>query len=468
MLAYVFDLVYLLAAVLFIQGIKMLASPKTALAGNYLSALAMALTVGTTLLSAEIRDYTWILAGVAAGTAAGAIWAQVVPMTAMPQMVAIFNGLGGAASALVGVSEYFRNFEGLDALLISVILLSLLVGGVTFSGSVVAYLKLEERIPGRPIVYPGQNAFNAALLVTSLAVGLYMVVFPDEPRWFLALGGASLVLGILMVLPIGGADMPVVIALLNSFSGIAVSFAGFVLSSNVLIISGSLVGASGIFLTNAMCVAMNRSIWNVLFGAFGQLAGGGAPAPASGASPAAAPQGAVKAYTIEDATTILQHAGLVIIVPGFGMAAAQAQHAVRELTAQLERLGVTVKYAIHPVAGRMPGHMNVLLAEANVPYEQLFDMDQINDEFRGADVALVVGANDVVNPAANEDASSPIYGMPILKAEEARTVMVLKRSMNPGFAGIENRLFLHDNTMMLFGDAKSTLQKLTEALKQAG
>jgi NAD(P) transhydrogenase subunit beta len=294
-------------------------------------------------------------------------------------------------------------------------------------------------------------------------VGIYMMFDPNEPVWFLALGGASLALGVLMVLPIGGADMPVVIALLNSYSGLAVAFAGFVLSSNVLIIVGSLVGASGVFLTNAMCVAMNRSIWNVLFGAFGQLAEAGAPV--TDGAPA---DGAVKAYTIEDGVTILENAARVIVVPGFGMAAAQAQHAVRELAQRLGEVGVEVKFAIHPVAGRMPGHMNVLLAEANVPYEQLYDMDQINEEFKRADVALVIGANDVVNPAANEDPGSPIYGMPILKAEEARTVIVLKRSMNPGFAGIENKLFLRDHTMMLFGDAKATLHKLTEALNQSG
>ena len=462
MLAYLYDLIFLVASVLFIVGIKMLSSPKSAPTGNYLSALAMALTVGLTLITSGITDYTWIIAGVAAGTVIGAIWAQVVKMTQMPQMVALFNGFGGAASALVGVSEYFRLSGQIDPVLAAVILLSLIVGSITFSGSIVAYAKLQELLPGRPMLYPGQNVLNAVLLLGSLAVGVYMMFFPDEPAWFLALSGVSLVLGVLMVMPIGGADMPVVIALLNSFSGVAVSFAGFVLSSNVLIIVGSLVGASGVFLSNAMCVAMNRSIWNVLFSGFGQVATGGA------ASAAGAPQGAVKAYTIEDGVTILSNARLVIVVPGFGMAAAQAQHAVHELAQALIKAGVEVKYAIHPVAGRMPGHMNVLLAEANVPYEQLYDMDQINEDFKRADVALVIGANDVVNPAANEDPSSPIYGMPILKAEEARTVIVLKRSMNPGFAGIENRLFLRDNTMMIFGDAKSTLTKLTEALRASG
>ncbi len=458
MIAQVSDIVYLVSAVLFIVGIKMLSSPRTAARGNYLSALAMALTVGVTLLGGEIAGFTWIVAGVAVGATVGIAAALTVKMTAIPQLVALFNGLGGAASALVAVSEYFRRFDALNPFLMVVILLSLLVGGITLSGSVVAFAKLQELISGQPITYPLQNATNILLLLGALSVGVYMLVQPSEAALFIALGGLALVLGVLMVIPIGGADMPVVVALLNSLSGVAVAFTGFVLSANVLIIVGSLVGASGVFLTVAMCVAMNRSVWNVMFGAFGKVA-----APAVGPA-AASPQGSVKAYTIEDAITILENSSLVIIVPGFGMAAAQAQHAVRELSDKLGEMGVSVKFAIHPVAGRMPGHMNVLLAEANVPYDQLFDMDQINPEFKTADVALVIGANDVVNPAANEDASSPIYGMPILNAEMARTVMVLKRSMNPGFAGIDNALFLKDNTMMLFGDAKSTLNKLAQAL----
>ncbi len=458
MIAQVSDIVYLVSAVLFIVGIKMLSSPRTAARGNYLSALAMALTVGVTLLGGEIAGFTWIVAGVAVGAAVGIAAALTVKMTAIPQLVALFNGLGGTASALVAVSEYFRRFDALNPFLMVVILLSLLVGGITLSGSVVAFAKLQELISGQPITYPLQNATNILLLLGALSVGVYMLVQPSEAALFIALGGLAVVLGVLMVIPIGGADMPVVVALLNSLSGVAVAFTGFVLSANVLIIVGSLVGASGVFLTVAMCVAMNRSVWNVMFGAFGKVA-----TPAAGPA-AASPQGSVKAYTIEDAITILENSSLVIIVPGFGMAAAQAQHAVRELSDKLGELGVEVKFAIHPVAGRMPGHMNVLLAEANVPYDQLFDMDQINPEFKTADVALVIGANDVVNPAANEDASSPIYGMPILNAELARTVMVLKRSMNPGFAGIDNALFLKDNTMMLFGDAKSTLNKLAQAL----
>ena len=459
MLIHLTDFIYLVSAVFFILGIKMLSSPATARRGNYLSALAMVMTVGTTLVVGQIADYTWIIAGVAVGTVVGVSAAQWVKMTAMPQMVALFNGLGGAASGLVAVSEYFRRFGTLEPYLVTVILLSLTVGAITLSGSLIAYGKLQELLPGRPITYPFQNWSNLLLMLVALGVGVFLVIEPSRIDWFLVLAGISLVIGVLMVLPIGGADMPVVVALLNSFSGIAVAFTGFVLSAKVLIIVGSLVGASGVFLTVAMCVAMNRSVWNVIFGAFGKLDAGAGPGVA------AAAQGAVKAYTIEDALVMLENSDLVIIVPGFGMAAAQAQHAVRELSDRLGERGIEVKFAVHPVAGRMPGHMNVLLAEANVPYDQLYDMDAINDQFKTAGVAMVIGANDVVNPAANEDPSSPIYGMPILKAEEARTVMVLKRSMNPGFAGIDNQLFLRDNTMMLFGDAKSTLSKLVAALK---
>ena len=460
MLTYVSDIIYLVSAVFFIVGIKMLSSPATARRGNYLSALAMVMTVGTTLVVGQIADYTWIIAGVAVGTVVGALAAQWVKMTAMPQLVALFNGLGGAASGLVAISEYFRRLDTLEPYLVTVILLSLTVGAITLSGSLIAYGKLQELIPGRPITYPLQNWGNLLLMLAALGVGIFLVIEPSRIDWFLVLVGISLLIGVLMVLPIGGADMPVVVALLNSFSGIAVAFTGFVLSAKVLIIVGSLVGASGIFLTVAMCVAMNRSVWNVIFGAFGQL-----DVAAAGPGVAPAAQGAVKAYTIDDALVMLENSDLGIIVTGFGMAAAQAQHAVRELSDKLGERGIEVKFAVHPVAGRMPGHMNVLLAEANVPYDQLYDMDAINDQFKTAGVAMVIGANDVVNPAANEDPSSPIYGMPILRAEEARTVMVLKRSMNPGFAGIDNQLFLRDNTMMLFGDAKSTLSKLVAALK---
>jgi len=458
MYPYTVDIIYLFAAILFIIGIKFLSTPVTAVRGNYISALAMAIAVGITLITGEITDYTWIIAGAVVGTLIGVFASQMVQMTAMPQMVALYNGFGGAASALVALAEYERQIATLGYVDTTVILLSLFVGSLTFTGSLIAFAKLQELMTGKPLLFPGQNLFNLAVLTGAVVLGVLIVRDPAAVNLFIALGVVALVLGVLAVIPIGGADMPVVIALLNSYSGIAVAFTGFVLNNNLLIIVGSLVGASGIFLTNAMCVAMNRSIWNVLFAGFGQDV-------ATGSGPAEGPQGAVKAYTVEDAVTMMENASSIIFVPGYGMAAAQAQHAVRELADRLSELGVDVKYAIHPVAGRMPGHMNVLLAEANVPYDELFDMDDINDEFKNTDVALVIGANDVVNPAANEDPSSPIYGMPILNVEQTRTVMVLKRSMNPGFAGIENQLFLRDNTMMIFGDAKATLNKFVEALK---
>ena len=461
MLSIGLDLVYLLAAIFFIVGIKLLGSPETAARGNALSALAMALALGATLFSGAIRDFTWIAVAVLVGGLIGLLASKLVKMTDMPQMVAVYNGLGGAASALVALSEFFRNFGMLSPFLTTVILLSLFVGTLTFSGSLVAYVKLQELVSGAPTIFPLQHAFNLTLVLTALIFGVLLVMEPALMSLLLGLGLLALILGVLVVIPIGGADMPVVIALLNSYSGIAVSLTGFVLSNNVLIIVGALVGASGLFLTNEMCVGMNRSIWNVLFGGFGADAG----APGQGV-PAAVQSGAVKPYTLQDAVTVMENASSVIIVPGYGMAAAQAQHQVRDLSDSLEKLGLEVSFAIHPVAGRMPGHMNVLLAEANVSYDLLFDMEQINDKFTQTDVVLVIGANDVVNPAADEDPASPIYGMPILNVDQAKTVMVLKRSMNPGFAGIDNALFLRDNTMMLFGDAKATLTKLGEMVKQ--
>jgi NAD(P) transhydrogenase subunit beta len=452
--------IYLLASVLFIVGTKMLSSPETAARGNYFSAVGMLLAVGVTLLGGEVEDFTWIAVGMAAGALIGIVASRMVKMTAMPQMVALYNGLGGAASALVGLSEYMRQLHTLTPFLTTVILLSLFVGSVTLTGSLVAYAKLQELVSGQPVKFPLQHPLNLVLALGAVTCGVLVVLDPLEMGLIAAVGVVALVLGVLVVIPIGGADMPVVIALLNSYSGIAVSFTGFVLSNNVLIIAGSLVGASGIFLTNEMCKGMNRSIWNVLFGGFGIVEAGG-PAPATEAPGG----GVVKPYTIDDAVTVLESASSVVFVPGYGMAAAQAQHAVRELGEVLEERGIDVKYAIHPVAGRMPGHMNVLLAEANVPYDLLKDMDEINPELPRTDVALVIGANDVVNPAANEDPGSPIYGMPILKVDECRTVMVLKRSMNPGFAGIDNMLFYRDNTMMVFGDARSTLTKLSEGLQ---
>ncbi|MDH5753465.1 MAG: NAD(P)(+) transhydrogenase (Re/Si-specific) subunit beta [Deltaproteobacteria bacterium] len=458
MIDYAMDATYLVASVFFIIGIKMLSSPETAARGNMLSALGMLMAVGATLVSGAIPDFTWIMVGVVIGSVVGIVGALLVKMNDMPQMVALFNGFGGAASALVAVSEYYRLGAQLSPFITVVILLSLFVGWLTTSGSVVAFLKLQELVSGNAVVFPLQHMINLVLGLGTFAAMGFLVLEPGHENIFFGIIAMGLLLGVLLVIPIGGADMPVVIALLNSYSGIAVSFTGFVLSNNVLIITGSLVGASGIFLTKEMCDGMNRSIWNVLFGGFGADAGSGVPAME-------APGGIVKPYTIEDAITVLENADQVVFVPGYGMAAAQAQHVVRELGEALEDRGITVKYAVHPVAGRMPGHMNVLLAEANVSYDALFDMDQINDDFVNTDVSVIIGANDVVNPAAEEDPSSPIYGMPILHVDRSKTVIVLKRSMNPGFAGIDNLLFYRDNTMMVFGDAKATLTKFNEGIK---
>jgi NAD(P) transhydrogenase subunit beta len=467
------NLLYLLSACLLIVGLKMLGSPKTAVRGNALGAIGMLIAAAVALLlgseagsaTGEISQANRLTAigiGLVAGTLVGIVASQKVQMTAMPQMVALFNGLGGAASALVAIIELFNNTEaGKEVLLTSSIpaALSILIGGITLTGSAIAFAKLQGLISGRPLVYPLQKTLNLLLLLGAVASCCWLAIEPQDPMPLYCLAGIAAILGVLSVLPIGGADMPVVISLLNSYSGLAASAAGFVLGNPILIIAGSLVGASGLILTKIMCKAMNRSLANVLFGAFGKAPEGvaGAPATASG--------GTVKSGSPDDAAMILDSAGLVIIVPGYGMAVAQAQHATREMADLLQKNNCEVKYAIHPVAGRMPGHMNVLLAEADVPYEQLFDMDQINSEFAQADVALVIGANDVTNPAAKTDPSSPIYGMPILDVENAQTVMVLKRSMNPGFAGVDNELYGRDNTMMIFGDAKETVTKIVSGLK---
>ena len=467
------NLLYLLSACLLIVGLKMLGSPKTAVRGNALGAIGMLIAAAVALLlgseaggpAGEISQANRLTAigiGLVAGTLVGIVASQKVQMTAMPQMVALFNGLGGAASALVAIIELFNNTEaGKEVLLTSSIpaALSILIGGITLTGSAIAFAKLQGLISGRPLVYPLQKTLNLLLLLGAVASCCWLVSEPLNPLPLYCLAGIAAILGILSVLPIGGADMPVVISLLNSYSGLAASAAGFVLHNNILIIAGSLVGASGLILTRIMCKAMNRSLANVLFGAFGKAPAGAASAPATASG------GTVKSGSPEEAAMILDSAGLVIIVPGYGMAVAQAQHATREMADLLQKNDCEVKYAIHPVAGRMPGHMNVLLAEADVPYEQLYDMDQINSEFAQADVALVIGANDVTNPAAKTDPSSPIYGMPILDVENARTVMVLKRSMNPGFAGVDNELYGRDNTMMIFGDAKETVTRIVSGLK---
>jgi NAD(P) transhydrogenase subunit beta len=468
------NLLYLLSACLLIIGLKMLGSPKTAVRGNAIGAIGMLIAAGVALLLSrdaggaplEISRGALIAIGVglAAGTLVGIIASQKVQMTAMPQMVALFNGLGGAASALVAAIDLFNKGAAdvpvAPELTLSIpAALSVLIGGITLTGSAIAFAKLQGLIGGRPLVYPLQKPLNLLLLLGAIASCCWLAAEPLDPTPLYCLAGIAAILGVLSVLPIGGADMPVVISLLNSYSGLAASAAGFVLGNNILIIAGSLVGASGLILTKIMCKAMNRSLANVLFGAFGK-----APVEAAGA-PATASGGTVKSGSPDDAAMILDSAGLVIIVPGYGMAVAQAQHATREMADLLQKNNCEVKYAIHPVAGRMPGHMNVLLAEADVPYEQLYDMDQINSEFSQADVALVIGANDVTNPAAKTDPSSPIYGMPILDVENAQTVMVLKRSMNPGFAGVDNELYGRDNTMMIFGDAKETVTRIVSGLK---
>jgi H+-translocating NAD(P) transhydrogenase subunit beta len=455
------EISYLVAAVLFIVGLKRLSSPATARSGNMLGATGMLVAVAATLLHWDIVSWIWIAVGIAIGGAIGVVMARGVKMTGMPQMVALLNGFGGGASALVAGDEYLRFAAGsidAPANVQATIMLSVLIGALTFSGSLVAFGKLQELVTGRAVTYPGQKVVNGLIFGGTFALAAYLVAADANLPLYLALTGAALLIGVLFVLPIGGADMPVVISLLNSFSGIAASMTGFVLGNNVLIISGALVGASGIILTKIMCDAMNRSLTNVLFGAFGaNVTAGAAAEGAEGRS--------VRDITGEDAAILLGYARSVVFVPGYGMAVSQAQHQVRELADLLQSRGVDVKYAIHPVAGRMPGHMNVLLAEANVPYDQLIEMEQINPEFDRTDVAVVIGANDVVNPAARHDTASPIYGMPILDVDKAKTVIVMKRSMNPGFAGIENELFFADNTRMLFGDAKKSLTTLVQEVK---
>ncbi|HMP74241.1 MAG TPA: NAD(P)(+) transhydrogenase (Re/Si-specific) subunit beta [Kiritimatiellia bacterium] len=452
------DLSYILAAVLFIFGLKMLGSASTAARGNMVSALGMLIAVVATLIRTDDFSYTWIIVGGILGALIGGIAAQRVKMTSMPEMVALFNGSGGAASLLVGWSERHGNAGMTDFTLVATFL-AVVIGGITVTGSVVAYGKLSEKISGKPFLFPGQKLVNAALLAAVLGGIVLAVLYPaiGYPLLLLAVV-IALVLGVMAVMPIGGADMPVVISLLNSYSGLAACAAGFVINNKVLIVAGALVGASGLILTQIMCKAMNRSLANVLFSGFG------AGATATGST---AVQGEAKPINAEDAYYILESARSVVVVPGYGMAVAQAQHAVRELGELLAENGCDVRYAIHPVAGRMPGHMNVLLAEANVPYEQLVEPQDVNPIMSTIDVAIVIGANDVVNPAARTDASSPIYGMPIINVDEAKTVFILKRSLAAGFAQIENPLFFLDNSRMLFGDAKATVTALVSQFKDA-
>jgi NAD(P) transhydrogenase subunit beta len=446
---------YIIAASLFVIGLKMLGSAATARRGNVVSAVGMLLAVIATLLQGGLH-FTWIIAGVLVGSAVGAVAAYRVKMTAMPEMVALFNGFGGLASLLVGWAEYHMHRDA-PAFTAASIFLAVLIGGITFTGSMLAFAKLSERVTGKPVMFGGQQLVNVLLFAVAILCGVIFTLRPEASYAILIVGVVvSLVLGVLAVLPIGGADMPVVISLLNSYSGLAAAAAGFVLGNQMLIVAGSLVGASGIVLTQIMCKAMNRSLTNVLFSGFGSAVTSGG---------AAAGQGEAKALSPADAYFALEAARSIVIVPGYGMAVAQAQHVVKELADHLEANGAEVKYAIHPVAGRMPGHMNVLLAEADVPYDQLVEMDGINPTMPTIDVAIVIGANDVVNPAAREDKSSPIYGMPIINVDQARMVYVLKRSMASGFAGIENPLFLKENTRMIFGDAKKTLQALLNEFK---
>ncbi len=451
---------YLVASVLFIIGMKMLGKTATARRGNLMSALAMFIAILVTLLDQQILSYVEIFVTILVGSAIGVVIAQRVEMTSMPEMVAVFNGFGGAASVLVATSEYWR-FLGTPGddmpLIVGIAMaLSVIIGSVTFTGSMVAFGKLKGTISGRPIMFSGQHLINAVLFAAIIILSILMVRFPDNELYMLGVIGIALLLGILTVIPIGGADMPVVISLLNSYSGVAAAATGFVLNNQVLIIAGALVGASGIILTQIMCKAMNRSLTNVLLGGFGQTASSGG---------GDAQEIVVKEVGVEESAMLFDSASSVIIVPGYGMAVAQAQHIVRELTDLLEKRGASVKFAIHPVAGRMPGHMNVLLAEANIPYDKLIEMDNINDEFANTDIALIIGANDVVNPAARSNPQSPIYGMPILNADKARTVIVSKRGMAAGYAGIENELFGYPNCLMLFGDAKATMTKVVSELK---
>jgi NAD(P) transhydrogenase subunit beta len=460
----IIQLSYLAAGVLFILGLRMLSSPKSAPRGNIIAGIGMLIAVVATLLDRNVVDYKWIALGAALGTAAGVFAALRVAMTAMPQMVALLNGLGGAASALVAGADLVANVvdKGVvpTGIVPTAIVLSVLIGGVTLTGSLIAFAKLQEVMTTAPITYPGQQVVNALIGLGVVALCVMVALDPTQLTMFWALGAISLLLGVLLVIPIGGADMPVVISLLNSYSGLAACATGFVLDNSALVVSGALVGASGLILTKIMCDAMNRSLTNVLFGAFGAApeGGGGGSSEFDGRT--------AKAYTPEDAAVIFSNAQSVIIVPGYGMAVAQAQHAVRELADTLEEKGIEVNFAIHPVAGRMPGHMNVLLAEADVPYDKLREMDEINPSFPETDVALVLGANDVVNPAARSEKGSPIYGMPILDVDRAQHVFVIKRSMNPGFAGIQNPLFFNDNTMMIFGDAKKVVIALSEAVRK--
>ncbi len=449
----IWQVAYIFAALSIIGSIKWLSSPATARQGVMAGQVGMLFAIVGTLLRAEVIDYQWILISIFIGAAIGAPLAYLMPMTAVPQLTAISHAFGALAAALVGTAEYYRLTP--TGFTMTALVIETVLGYLTFTASIMAFGKLQEIVPTRPITYKGQNFVNIALLIFAVCLGVWMIVEP-APSWvFPTFTGLSLLFGVLLIIPIGGGDMPTVIALLNSYAGAACAAMGFALGNRLLIIAGALNAASGFILSVIMCKAMNRSFLNVLFGAFGQVQEGGSTAMST--KP-------VHSATAEDAAAIMAGARKIIVVPGYGMAVAQAQHKLRELTDALTKRGVEVRFAIHPVAGRMPGHMNVLLAEADIPYDKMHEMEEINPDFAEADVALVIGANDVVNPAARHDTSSPIFGMPILDVDKAHTVMVIKRSMNPGFAGIDNELYYMDRTLMLFGDAKSFVADIVKAM----
>jgi len=459
---YFIELSYLLASVLFILGLKGLSHPETAKRGMHLAEFGMLMAIIGTLMHFEIVTYTWIITGLVVGSVLGLAMGVWVPMTAMPQRTALSHAFGAFAAALVGVSEFYRHYaEGrqLDRITMAALGFEVMLGSLTTTGSLLAFAKLQGLVRGTPVTYKGQNVFNMALLLTTIGIFIYLVVVPGSLPLFFAMVGLALLFGILLVVPIGAADMPVVMSLLNSYAGLASAATGFVLSNNVLIIAGTLDGFSGFILSVLMCRAMNRSITNVLFGAFGSAAAAGEAVEGH--------EGSMREVSLDDVAVQLAYAQQVVFVPGYGMATAQAQHAVRELANVLEKRGVSVKYGIHPVAGRMPGHMNVLLAEANVPYSSLYELEQINPELGSTDVAIVIGANDVVNPDARDNPQSPIAGMPIIEVDRAKSVIVLKRGQGKGFSGLENPLFYKPVTGMLYGDAKESLTKLVQAVQHA-
>ncbi|HKY05112.1 MAG TPA: NAD(P)(+) transhydrogenase (Re/Si-specific) subunit beta [Blastocatellia bacterium] len=453
---YFIELTYLAASILFIFGLKGLSHPESARRGMIMAEVGMLMAIVGTLLHKEIVSYEWIVAGLIIGSLIGGAMSIWVPMTAMPQRTALSHAFGALAAALVGISEFYRHGSELGSFKMTAIGFEVMFGGITVTGSLMAFVKLQDLMRGTPVTYKGQNVINMTLFVVTAGIFIYLIFVPTAAYLFYVMVGLAFLFGILLVLPIGAADMPVVMSLMNSYAGLAAAATGFAISNNVLIIAGTLDGFSGFILSILMCKAMNRSITNVLFGAFGS----------ESAAAGSEEQGVMREIAAEDLAVQLAYARQVVFVPGYGMATAQAQHAVRELGNLLEARGVTVKYAIHPVAGRMPGHMNVLLAEANVPYSALYELEQINSEFPATDVAVVIGANDVVNPDARDNPTSPIAGMPILEVDRSRSVVVLKRGKGKGFAGIENPLFFKSNTGMLYGDAKASLTKLVQAVQE--